>query len=134
MTQPVVDYGTDFFGTNDLDPTLRMVTGRLCLSQALYRRLVTTRGNLFYDLNYGIDVRGWVNDGLTNAGAVARKAARIDRELVKDQRVIASKTNGTFTAGILRFTTLITDGNGPFTLVIDIDSITATLVTPSSQT
>lgn len=150
MTQPVitlfntkpskVDYGTDLYCDTDLQPTLSIVSGRFCLAQALFRRAITPRyplgGGLCYDPNYGTDCRQWVNDSLVDKKDIIRKATLLDREFVKDSRVIRSVTQGVYSpilgGGILTFTTVITDGNGPFPMVIQVSNVTAQLVTPTA--
>lgn len=127
----VVDYGTDLWlqgSPPDLSPSLGLVTGRTCLTQALLRRIQSPRGCLFYDLEYGIDIRGWV-DGSVKGGNVARKAARLDREYVKDTRVLSSSTTGAFSGGILTFTSVIVDGVGPFPFVLAVSSVSVQLLT-----
>lgn len=139
MTQPsvigpptIVDYGTDFDCPGDLNPSLVLVSGRLVLAQAIFRRLVCPRKALFYDANYGLGIQQWLNDGLRGPGDVARKANQIDGECKKDERVLRSQTVGVFNsvqggAGILTFTTRIVDGQGPFQFVVSINDLSGNI-------
>jgi hypothetical protein len=143
MTQPVgipviVDYGTDFDCPGDLNPALVLVTGRVVLAQALFRRLICPRKKLFYAPNYGLGIQQWLNDGLRGIGDVARRANQIDAECRKDERVLLSQTTGLFTpvrgnAGVLTFTTRVTDGKGAFPLVLSINDVAnnVTLLSPT---
>jgi len=128
---PAVNYGADFDCTNDLNPALTLISGRLLLAQALYHRLITPRGGLFYDPNYGLGIQSYLNAGLT-APQIARIGSLCDAEYLKDDRVIASQTIGVFAAGTLTLTSLVTDGVGPFPLVASIASVSTALLTPSS--
>jgi hypothetical protein len=127
------NYGTDLSGITDLDATLAETSGLTMLGQALARRLITPRGTLCDDPNYGFDVRGYLNDDLAPAD-VARIAAGIDAELVKDERVFASSTTATLTAaGVLTTVTSVTPGAGPaFRLVLGITSVTVQVLSVGS--
>ena len=50
---------------NDIDAGGAYVSGVAALTQALLRRLTTPRGGLFYDPNYGTDIRAWVGETTT---------------------------------------------------------------------
>jgi hypothetical protein len=125
MTQP--DYGTDLSCVFDLDPMGAMVTGRTLLSQALIRRISTPRGRLLDDPNYGFDVTDALGDDVT-AADVAQIGSGMDSEFLKDERVVSSVTVVTFARGILNTTSTITDGTGPFSLVLSIDKVTGQIL------
>ncbi len=129
------DFGTDLSCTSDLDPNAAEVNGTLGLAQALYRRLITARGGLIDDPTYGFDVASMLDDAMTNR-QIAVIASMIDSEMRKDQRVLTSKTSGTWTpgagnAGKYVATSLITSAFGPFSLVISVSSVTTTLLAPT---
>jgi hypothetical protein len=67
------DYGTDISCYPDIDASFGVVSG-FTLIEDLARRLETPRGGLFYDSNYGTDVRGWVNAAGTPAQIATLKA------------------------------------------------------------
>jgi hypothetical protein len=122
------DYGTDLDCTSDINPALVLVSGRKCLGQALYRRLISTRGCLLDDPNYGTDVTQFILDDIA-PDDVIRVAHAIDAEMIKDPRVVASSTVGEFRpAGDLQMTVTITDGAGPFALVLGVSAVTVTIL------
>jgi hypothetical protein len=103
------------------------VTGRQLLSEALIRRLLTPRGGLIDDTNYGYDLVGELNDDLS-PNDIGRIGSSIDQEMLKDERVLASKTQVLFQNGVLIVTILITDGTGPFPLVLQVSGVTISLL------
>lgn len=126
-----VNYGTDLSGVTDIDPTMREVSGNRLLAEACARRLVTARGTLFDDLTYGYDISQFINDDF-DLSTIGQLQSGIQGELLKDQRVLAVTATVTYTAGILIVTVNLTGALGPFTLVLSVSSVTATilLVTP----
>lgn len=82
----MVDFGTDFAWTDDFDPRMPKVSGLTLLRQALMRRLVTSRGTLFYDPEYGTDMTQFMN-AETNPKIVEQAA---ENELLKDERVLGA--------------------------------------------
>jgi hypothetical protein len=80
------DFATDASAIPDLD--LAMVkAGTANLGEALYRRLITPRGGLFYDPDYGFDVRQWINQhGTTDL--IYELATGVALECEKDPRVL----------------------------------------------
>lgn len=81
-------YGTDLACTDELTPTCDEVDpfSVRAIGEALYRRITTARGTLPDDLDYGLDVRGFLNRG-TTAGDLAQMAGQLRGELQKDDRV-----------------------------------------------
>lgn len=122
-TTPTVQYGHDLFGVNDLDPGMLECDGRVCLAQALARRLITPRGGLLDDPNYGYDLTGFLNDDVSHA-TLASMQGQIVAEMMKDERVIAATASVVFVAGQLIVTISITDSVGPFPLVLAVSSVT----------
>lgn len=106
----------------DADDGFPEVTGRPLLIEALLRRLVTVRGSLLGEPDYGTDVRDWVNDDVDAAGA-ARLGAAISAELSKDQRVKSASAVASFVDDILTATITVVDAAGPFKLTISIDEV-----------
>jgi hypothetical protein len=98
------------------------VTGRPLLIEALLRRLVTPRGALLGDRDYGTDVREWLNDDVDVAGA-ARLGAAIGAELAKDQRVRSASATASFIDNVLTAVITIVDADGPFKLTVAIDQV-----------
>ena len=126
-----IDYGYDIgMGPTliDLDPNMIDIGGRTLLVQSCVRRLVTYRGTLIDDPNYGTDVRVFLNDDVTPTG-LAMYGAAVDAELVKDERVLRSSTTCTFVANVLMLSISLVDGAGPFRLTLAVSNVTVTLLT-----
>lgn len=84
-------YGTDIVCTSDLDARMSEVDpfSTEGISQAIVRRLDCPRGALPDDADYGIDLRGMLNCGVT-ADEIRSLAGRIRSELQKDDRIDAA--------------------------------------------
>lgn len=135
--------GTDLSGVADLTPHMGESSGRQCLAESLARRLITPRGSLFYDLLYGYDVTGQINADIL-ASDIPRIAASIEEEFRKDERVIDATVTAQFvgrdqvdaaragivanpnpgTQGVLVITSVVKDGQGPFTLTLAATAVT----------
>ncbi len=101
-------FGVDVSLTDKL-VTGRLVSGKAIVIEALYRRLITPRGTLFYDLTYGFDVSGFVGAvGFERAGTVI--GGMVVNELSKDDRVI----------GVTCAVTLATQDDGSLLLILDV--------------
>lgn len=118
------DASTRTFDGFDVTEDFATVSGRTLLAEALVRRLVTPRGTLIDDADYGTDVRRWINDDVDDRIIAGTVAAEIDAELQKDERVRRSTTTASFTNGLLTTTTSIIDASGPFRLVLRISDVT----------
>ena len=81
-------YGTDLRCITDITPDLAEVDPRSpqAIGEALLRRLITPRGALFDDLNYGFDVRGYANKG-TPQDELRDLGGLVRGECTKDDRV-----------------------------------------------
>jgi len=78
-------YGTDLWCLTSVQPG-RLVSGKLLVAQAIYRRLTTPRGTLRGDLSYGYDVVGLIGAIGTEAAATVLRFA-VRAEVMKDDRV-----------------------------------------------
>jgi len=124
----MADLGTDLSCVSDCTPDFAEATGRLCLAQAVARRLLTPRGGLVDDPNYGFDLTGYVNDDVSTAD-LARIQANTEAECLKDERVEAADvTLSVSTAGLMIGKIILTDSVGPFTLVLSIDEVTVSIL------
>lgn len=86
-----IDYGTDVSTYPDLDPLFQIISGKQVLAEALLRRYQTPRGGLWYDPDYGLDIRLWLNESFdTDSASLDRLAASIEAEAMKDERVGAA--------------------------------------------
>jgi len=114
----------------DVDPCFRLISDPdQVLAEALLRRLGTPRGGLFYDLNYGFDLRNVLNASLSSV-QVAQLQIAIAQECSKDPRV--QSASATFAlnnaTGSATATIAIVSAAGPFTLVCSVTAISVTLL------
>jgi len=126
-TLPYPDGTTRTSLSFDFAPNLAEVTGRALLSQAIVRRLVTYRGTLIDDPNYGTDVRQWLNDDL-GPGDVARIASIVQAEIKKDARIKSAQVTGAFANNALTLTCILTDAAGPFRLTLAVTAVSVKIL------
>lgn len=119
------EHGYDLGGILDLSPDLRVVNGREALAHAIARRLTTPRGSLFYDGNYGHDVRQYVNAPVQRPGVIE---SQVSGECLKDERVLESEVTVLNVGEELRISVKITDARGPFTLTLVVTQLTVELL------
>jgi hypothetical protein len=102
---PVVDtpvaplgYGVDLSCVTDLAEDLPEVDcmSNQAIAEALIRRLITPRGALPDDPDYGFDLRGLLNRGVTLAELRA-VTGQARSEVRKDDRVLDAKVSASFT-------------------------------------
>lgn len=122
-----VQYGHDLFCITDLDPGMIEVDGRRCLAQAIARRLMTPRNGLIDDPNYGYDLTAFLNGDFDQA-PLARMNGQIIAECLKDERVVAATSQVVVSGGVLIVTISLTDGLGPFPLVLSVSSVTVSIL------
>lgn len=117
------DLGTDIDCADDHGMSFGVATGRKNLANALARRLMTPRGGLFYDPDYGLDVRAYLNAAITDA-KLAELAQAIEAECRKDPRVqdvsAAVSVDRTSVTRGLKLKLAIEDADGPFTDILTI--------------
>lgn len=123
----MADLGTDIHCVSDMEPTLRVISGREALAHAIARRLQTPFGGLWYDPDYGYDLRQFCSGQLTQASTIA---SSVELEALKDERVLDAKAAVTVVGKTLDVKVTLTDGLGPFTLVIGVDALTLQLLNP----
>jgi hypothetical protein len=119
-------YGVDLACVDDLGDALEEVDpfSTQAVSEAIIRRLTTRRGQLVDDLDYGLDVRGFLNKGRTEADMRAL-ASEVVAEVKKDERVDAAEVTVVAPAyGTLRIAARITpvDSSNSFDLVFAVTS------------
>ncbi len=122
-------YGFDLSCVDDLDPMFPSVSGRTVLVQAIARRLTTSRGGLFYDPDYGLDIRDWLSEGLT-PGKVLELEIAIAAQCRRDQRVESAHATCVLDLITLIMTVSVelTDALGPFSFVMNVSAATVTLL------
>lgn len=81
-------FGTDLSCTDDLTSDMAEIGGDspLAVAQAMYRRLTTAHGTVPDDPDYGLDVRDFLNRGLTRL-SLQEIPGQIRGELRKDDRI-----------------------------------------------
>lgn len=133
LSPSLIDFGQDFSFLSGLDPNLGLVSGLANLGQALAHRLETPRGGLFYDGDYGTDVRGRINDAMTPAG-LSRLASDVNTECRKDERVLTCISNVQFVQATssLSITLYVTTAAGPFQFVLAVTEVSVALLEPSN--
>ena len=125
----MADLGLDLAGVDDISPNLATVSGRRALIQAIARRLITPRGGLFYDPDYGFDLRQFLSGITASPGAIASGAAA---EAEKDERVDQASAVVAFSGNALMVKLAIADGAdgaGPFTFTIAVSKVSVELLT-----
>ena len=117
------NYGVDISAYPDL--SFKRIEGRTNLLEAILRRFLTPRGGLLYDETYGLDLRQYVQEELTNAIKYELEVLVI-AECVKDERV----KDATFTLEQLEAEKfrihigLIDDNGTDYRLVLNINAVT----------
>lgn len=121
--------GADLSLYPDLNPAGAMVSGSRCLAQALLRRFTTPRGGLFYDPDYGTDVRALLGESIANNDASSLGQA-IEQEALKDERVLLATATMAFNTqtNTVSATLAITSSAGPFTMVLNVSAVTVSLL------
>lgn len=124
------DLGTDVALTDDLAAVWGIATGKVNFGMAIYRRLTTPLGGLFYDARYGYDVRDLLNDDLDDGKLAAGRGA-IKAQCMLDERSQSVKVNLAFTAATksLDIDISIETADGPFDLVLRATSVTLAILT-----
>lgn len=125
----MTDFGSDISTSPVLDGTMRPISGPRVVLEACARRLTTPRGSLWAHLDYGLDLRSWLNESFTVA-AQAEMAAAITAELEKDERVLEVSASSSLDSrtGVLTVRIGVAMAEGPFRLVLAVSRATVDLV------
>lgn len=128
----MADLGTTLSCIFDCTAEYAVVSGRTCLAQALARRLITPRGGLIDDPNYGFDLTQFLNADMSPTD-IAQCESGTEGECVKDERVLSADASVSVTpTGSLIVTITVTDADGPFSLVLAVSDVTVQLLTVTS--
>ncbi len=127
-------FGSDLSCTDDITADAAELAGNdpLLVAQAVYRRLITARGALPDDPDYGFDVRGLCGKPLTRQ-QMTEIPGRVRAELQKDDRILDETlivtitpaggiSNGDFDLDIQGET-----ADGPFSLTLGVSDAEALL-------
>ena len=129
-----VDYGSDvstFAGPSmDLDPTFTVISGPRVVAERIARRLTTPRGGLFYDVNYGTDIRDFLNAGVTNQLSAIQELC--NQEALKEETVQASNCSVTFNAqtSLMTIVYRLQLASGPFQFTLNVSQLAASVFVP----
>ncbi len=124
-----VESGVDIDCILDVGKSLALARGLRNLGNALARRLVTPRGGLFYDPNYGLDVRAFLNAAFT-AQQLAQVQADITAEVSKDERVEDPQVTvvSNVQTGSMAITIVCELAEGPFQFLVSVNALTVELL------
>lgn len=123
------DTGIDIDCIVDVGTSLSVARGTRNIGNALARRLTTPRGGLFYDPNYGLDVRNYLSAGFTPQ-ALAQVQSDVASEVSKDPRV----ENPTVTvapniqAASMQIAVTCDLAEGPYEFVFGVSKLTVDLL------
>jgi hypothetical protein len=128
----MADQGQDISCTDDLDPNLSWVDGLVSVQQALLRRYITPRGQLYRYPQYGFDLSRRI--GVEQDTSTTRQG--IENEALKDERISKVNADVLFVdtdelvlstglpLGSLVITISVVSSEGPFALVLSVDAVT----------
>jgi phage baseplate assembly protein W len=116
------------FGTDFSVATGRRLSGLENLAEALLWRLQTPTGGLFYDSEYGVDLRefvqgDWGRDMQYEIETLAKAQCELDPRVLE-----ASVTAEQPELQRVRITLDIQTAEGPFALVLDVSSLEVSLL------
>jgi len=83
----MADFGTDLSALPDLSWTIK--GGKNNLAEAIARRLITPLGGLFYDPTYGLDLRQYIGETLTDEVHYEIETL-VAAECEKDERILSA--------------------------------------------
>jgi hypothetical protein len=118
----MTDLGRDLACVSDLSQDMHEATGRRCLAEAIARRLMTDRGTLVGDPDYGFNLLNFMNADL-GTGDLAALRAGVEAEALKDERVIAATATAALADGLLIVIVTLTDALGPFILTLAVSAV-----------
>ncbi len=130
-------YGEDvsvfYQGDQDIDPTGELISGPRRVLEACAKRLMTVQGTMFWDPDYGYDLLGRVGARVSSVG-IERIRSGIREQLLLEEAVQAVPTIefATVATGQYRVTIGVTLAEGPFALVLSVNTLTSKIVSTGS--
>lgn len=121
------DFGDSLSCIYDLDPTFFVVSGFTALGQAIARRLLTPRGQLIDDPNYGYDLSQFI-DADVGPYDLPRIQTFAQQEVLKDERILSATVTMTLNSGNLLIQVNLVSNAGPFQLTLNVSNVTAPLL------
>lgn len=116
--------GTDLSAIPDLSWTLK--SGLDNLAEAIARRLITPLGGLFYDPSYGLDLRQYIGETLTDEVRYEIETLVIG-ECEKDERVLSAAATiieGPPQLRSIQIELVLETADGPYRLILSISNVT----------
>jgi hypothetical protein len=132
VPQPPLLWGSDLSCVTDCDSKFSELPANspLIIAQAIVRRFLTPRGALLDDNDYGLDLRGYCNRGVTQQD-LRTLQSRCVAEAQKDERVqsitIDVEMTGSNSLSVRAQLTPVDPRTAQFRFVIAVDSETALL-------
>lgn len=116
--------GADIECLTTIGPRFKLVSGTRNVSLAIARRLRTPNGSLFYDRDYGFDLRQFCNADIT-ADTMNAIRTGVEAEALKDERVQEARATITWVpdSETIRLELRGTTRLGPFRLVMGISAV-----------
>lgn len=124
----MVAQGTDFAGTDDIDPAWREVGGRLATAQALARALQTTPGSFPDFPTYGFDILSAI--GTTQRDSQLVQGIQSQAGQIETIEAVNVTLNRTNQDADLSIQITIFDADGPFSLTVNISDLEITSIVP----
>ena len=123
------DFGTDIHCVTDFKAHMPVVSGKLCLAQALARRLQTPRGVFPWWPDYGLDVRKY----LLSTIDTSEIEGEVQAECEKDERVDSVQVSAIRTESSVSLIVDVTpdDETDPFEFVFIVTADKAELLLTS---
>jgi hypothetical protein len=125
-----IDYGTDLsLGESlDISPEFPEVTGIDVVIDAVVRRLATTRGDLFYDAEYGYNLMDLLSDSYTPA-QLGQIGVDIRLQLELDEMISSAQANVSLsTASVMHVDVSIHTAAGPFKMTLEVTIVTVQIL------
>lgn len=123
------NFGQDILVFNDVDSSFSPVSDGRVLGEALGKRFTTRRGTMPFHDDFGMDVRDWLNEAMTQDQLFRLKAA-MEAEAVKDERVLGADIRLAFDSKQSSLTAKVEaqTSTGPYKLTLRVTDLTTELI------
>lgn len=132
MSVATTNYGTDV----RIGKVVTKVTGLQCLMDDCVRRLSTPTGKLFWDTEYGYDVRALVNSEI-DLNTITATEKIIENQMELDERVDKATCSIIFnesTSSMYLYISITPVIDKTFTLIVSVDKLTVALLDSATNT
>lgn len=130
----MTNFGYDLSCTDDLTLGMDEIDGSndnvKIISESVYRRLITPRGQLIDDPDYGYYIAGLMHKGMS-ANELLTIPDNIKQEILKDERVESANVNllsSNRNLGIVNLQIICTTQKEPFSLTISVSEAGAAII------